>query len=72
MDVLNLQVQPLTKLEQPLLFLVGDSDRLCTLEQLAKDIQQMPSQDIRVEVFEVGLGLTSFLTALKASCSTSA
>ena len=52
--IFTVQAQPLKELEKPLLFLVGDSDKLCPLEDLSWEIKHLPSPDIRVEVFEVG------------------
>lgn len=43
------------QLEQPLLFLLGDNDKVCPLPEFSEALQDLPSKDIRVEIFEVNL-----------------
>lgn len=52
-----LQESPLFTLDKPILFCLGDSDALCPAAELKATASQLPSPDIRAELFEVGISI---------------
>ncbi len=48
-----MQEEPLGALEQPILFLMGDTDKFCSLAELRGRVATMSCQDIRLDLLEV-------------------
>ena len=56
-----MQEEPLRNLQQPILFLMGDSDKFCSLAEMRSMVATMTSPDIRLDLLEVNANLGKLL-----------